>query len=152
MKALFAALFFVLCTSSAFAQYIGMEHTVPRPEGRPGNTSPMPPLPTNNPPVVIVSNPTFAAIAFSQYTGGVGHSAGFQTENDARVAALNYCGPYCQIIAVARGGHIALAVGRGNGFGYAISGLSIEDAKEQALRNCAEMTRRCRIRAYGSPP
>lgn len=153
MKALLTVFFFVL-SFSASAQYIGMSHDVSGQRPRPGTDTVPLPTPHAKPPTVEMPGTyypqTFAAIAFSQYTGGIGHSAGYLTEAEASMAALNYCGGYCQVIAVARGAHIALAVGRRNGFGYAISGRSMEEAREEALRNCRQQTRNCKIRAYTS--
>lgn len=157
MKILFAtcAVMAFLATS-AFAQYTGdvgtggpNPHTGTTPQGPSAPTTPPKP-PTDPLPPVIVYPSTYAAIAFSQYTGAFGHAQGFYYQHEASQAALNYCGYACQIVAVVRGGHIALAVGRRNGFGYAISSVSLSDAKAQALKNCRQFTRRCKIRAYSS--
>lgn len=159
----------VLFTTSALAQYTGMPGTGgPRPQTEPRpqpGPAPMPgpaPLPipdTTGPLPAPIPYPypapqyrTYAAVAFSQYTGAHGYAAGFQSEHAAAQSALNYCGPSCRVIAVASGAYIALAVGRGNGFGYAITSESLEAAKGQAIRNCREHTRRCRVRAYVYSP
>ena len=144
-------------TTSAFAQYTGEPGTGGRPDTGPvivpqgpGAPTTIPKPPTVTYPTVIAYPMTYAAIAFSQYTGAVGHAQGFYYESEARQAALNFCGNSCQVVAVARGAHVALAVGRRNGFGYAISSASLDEAKAHALKNCRRFTRRCKIRAYAS--
>lgn len=158
MKLLLAicSVMFVISTS-AFAQYTGEPGTGgpnpntgtrPGPVPAPQTPTPVPPKP-GHPPVIIHPAP-YLAIAFSAYTGAVGHAQGYTYQSEVEHAALNFCGPACRLVAVSLGGHIALAVGRGNGFGYAISMLSLDEAKEHALRNCRQFTRRCKIRAYAS--
>jgi serine/threonine-protein kinase len=88
---------------------------------------------------------SYAAVAFSQATGASGYGYGFRTRAGAEERAMQECGPRCGVVMWIRNQCVAIAVGRGNGYGVYRS-TSERAAAGGAMRECDSRTGDCQLR------
>lgn len=92
----------------------------------------------------------FGAIAFSPQNGAFGYSYGAGTRGQAERIAMSNCranGAGCRLLVYFQNACGALAVGNGNGYGFAWAG-SRGQAEGRAMRECRNRTSSCRIVAW----
>ena len=92
----------------------------------------------------------FGAIAFSPQSGAYGYSYGAGTRAQAERVAMSNCranGAGCRLLVYFRNACGALAVGNGNGYGFAWA-ASRGPAEGRAMRECRNRTSSCRIVAW----
>jgi hypothetical protein len=85
---------------------------------------------------------TYAAIAYSEATGRVGHASGHQSRRDAEGEAVRNCGTFdAKVVVWVRNGWCALALGDDLGlYGYGWDNDSRARAMERALFECRKRT------------
>ncbi len=91
---------------------------------------------------------SFGAIAFSQDTGGWGYSYNYRSRGAAQRRAMNECrskGRGCRVIVWFRNACGALAVGRGNAYGWGWDAIR-NRARGRALSACRARAGGCQIR------
>ncbi len=89
----------------------------------------------------------FGAIAFSPQSGAHGYSFNAGTRAQAERVALDNCrahGRGCRVLVYFQNACGSLAVGRGNGYGFAWAGNRAQ-AESRAMRECRNQTAACRI-------
>ena len=89
----------------------------------------------------------FGAIAFSPQSGAHGYSYGAGTRAQAERIAMSNCrahGAGCRLLVYFQNACGALAVGNGNGYGFAWA-ASRGQAEGRAMRECRNQTSSCRI-------
>jgi hypothetical protein len=92
----------------------------------------------------------FGAIAFSPQNGAFGYSYGAGTRAQAERIAMNNCranGAGCRLLVYFQNACGALAVGNGNGYGFAWA-ASRAQAEGRAMRECRNRTSSCGIVAW----
>ncbi|MBX3573941.1 MAG: DUF4189 domain-containing protein [Mesorhizobium sp.] len=92
----------------------------------------------------------FGAIAFSPQSGAYGYSYGAGTRAQAERIAMSNCranGAGCRLLVYFRNACGALAVGNGNGYGYAWAGTRGQ-AEGRAMQECRNQTSSCRLVAW----
>jgi len=90
----------------------------------------------------------YGSIAFSEDSGAWGYSHGYSSRSAAKGRALRACrarGDGCRIVVWFRNACGALAVGRGNVYGWSWN-TSRARARRRALAECRARTSGCRIR------
>ena len=91
---------------------------------------------------------SFAAIAYSPWTGNTGISWGQPTLGHAQSVALGYCAsPDCHIAAWVNRGCTALAAGWNRQYGWAY-GPNLWDVQNRALLYCGRTSYGCRVIAH----
>lgn len=87
----------------------------------------------------------FAAIAYAPSTGSAGFSRGFNSRAGAEKCALDQCkGNDKRIVIWVQDGHCAMAKGARGGWGTGW-GVTEDEAKAEALRQCAKVDTGCKI-------
>ncbi len=89
----------------------------------------------------------YGAIAFSPGTGAHGYSYGAGSRGQAERVAMSNCRGYasdCRVLVYFQNACAALAVGSGNGYGFAWAG-SRGQAENRAMRECRNRTSSCRV-------
>jgi hypothetical protein len=89
----------------------------------------------------------FGAIAFDAASGGYGFAHSKASRAEAEAAALAHCGRACRVVTWTQGRCIALAAGRGNGWGQA-SGETKDEAQFRAVQECSKHTTHCELRCW----
>jgi hypothetical protein len=87
----------------------------------------------------------YGAIAYSQSTGKYAWSSGYENRAAAERVALDQClAPDAAILAWAKNGYIALALGEGKAWGAAWN-ENQQAAERQALQFCRQHAQSCQI-------
>lgn len=86
----------------------------------------------------------YAAVAFNKETGALGRSYRYPDRTGAEERALQECGPGCAVVAWARNQCLVVAVGSGNGYGYAMA-VNEKRAAGGAMAQCRQRTSACRV-------
>ena len=92
----------------------------------------------------------FGAIAFSPSTGAYGYSHGASSQAKAEQTAARHCkarASDCRIIVFVKNGCAALAVGKGNRYGYGWTDTRPK-AENRAMSECKSRTSGCKIRSW----
>jgi len=90
----------------------------------------------------------YGSIAFSQNSGAWGYSYGYSSRSAAQRRAMRECrarGYGCRVVVWFRNACGALAVGRGNAYGWSWN-TSRARARRRAMAECRARTGGCRIR------
>ena len=96
-------------------------------------------------PTLALADDNYAAIAFSQNSGGHGWSNDYSTRRGAEREALRACGNAdCTVVQWVKNACGALATGDGNGYGTGWASGRYR-AEEIAMSNCTDRTRNCSI-------